>query len=93
MSEVDYTPGPWEADDNEGFGVWKIYGARDVHGGGRTLAEVHGDSGETDANAHLIAAAPDLLDAARYCAEFADCHINPTLRKRLLAAIAKAEGR
>ncbi len=41
-------------------------------------------------DARLFAAAPDLLAAIRYALEF-PTEVNPTIRKRLKAAIAKAE--
>lgn len=64
-----HTPGPWVADDNEGFSVWKIYSRMSPSGSGIPgpfVAEVIGDSAEADANAHLIAAAPEMLDALKH---------------------------
>lgn len=61
-----HTPGPWVADDNEGFSMWKIYSRMSPSGSGvqgPCVAEVIGDSAEADANALLIAAAPELLEA------------------------------
>lgn len=54
---MSHTPGPWEADDNEGFSIWRVYG------GSKSIAEVIGDSAEADANARLIAAAPEMFEA------------------------------
>jgi hypothetical protein len=59
-----HTPGPWIADDNEGFGAWHIWSRMTPTGSGTPgplVATVVGDSAETDANAQLIAAAPELL--------------------------------
>lgn len=53
MSETGWTPGPWGiGDGNEVFAV----------GAGRSVALVCAHS-EGEANAHLIAAAPDLYEA------------------------------
>lgn len=63
-----HTPGPWIADDNEGSSVWKIYSRMSPSGhgiAGPCVAEVIGDSAEADANSNLIAAAPELLEAAK----------------------------
>jgi hypothetical protein len=66
MGATSHTPGPWIDLDN-GFGT-----ARAIHAekSGPALAFVHSYSGlitpraeERDANARLIAAAPDLLEA------------------------------
>lgn len=104
MSEMKHTPGPWAhhhspkdttisvntLDGNEIGGVWvKMWGD-----GRRGINET------VLANAHLIAAAPDLLAALK---EINDWIINwspdfimddewPDTDKKLRAAIAKAEG-
>ncbi len=68
MSETQHTPGPWEADTrlnrtlplgrDSAYGVWK---------GGVLIADIAGRPksrrNEEDANARLIAAAPELLHA------------------------------
>lgn len=60
------TPEKWEASNNDGYSIWRVYGPAGV------IADVIGGSPETDANAELIPAlrnaAPALLavvDAAR----------------------------
>lgn len=53
---ADATPGPWTADDNDKCSIWRVYGPPGM------LAEVFGDSAEADANAALIAAAPELAE-------------------------------
>jgi len=61
-----HTPGPWVADDNEGFSPWSIWSrmAPSGHGTpGRKVAVVDDCSGHSDADAQLIAAAPELLEA------------------------------
>ena len=58
---VQSTKGPWERNDRQRIGH-----RRDIFGGGRHLATVHTAFGVWDtneANATLIAAAPDLLAA------------------------------
>lgn len=97
-----HTPGPWVvggASGNDGE-------AREIAAASRTIAwsastrdEDEGDvvTEEDDANANLIAASPDLLDAARLAnQELLDLgqgsSASPALRA-LWAAIAKAEGR
>lgn len=79
-----HTPGPWladvAADENE---CVELFVRRD----GDAVA-IAGDI-SSRANAQLIAAAPDLLEALKDALE----HIPMTLQGRALAAIAKAEGR
>ena len=63
--ETEHTPGPWEATDlSEAHWVetnhrWGIFSAS------RRVAKVEGVGGEYEANARLIAAAPDLLEALK----------------------------
>lgn len=100
MSALKHTPGPWSAEIGDGgeFGDWA-----EIHGPGRVhpIAEIAMTQGtpfglEDEANAILIAAAPDLLKALRRIAakcsaphkEQDDCTC--CLAR---AAIAKAEGR
>ena len=84
-----HTPGPWTASD-ERRGIFEI-----IHDGD-LLAQVWGvrPAGDGDlpaeANARLIAAAPELLEACQEALVWAD---NAGLKGRLAAAIAKAEGR
>lgn len=107
-----HTPGPWRTE--------YFSGAYSIHGmlGGRTerrdaqLAEVRnftphptpGERAEIDANAALIAAAPELLELAQLVMreteedENGDMPDHPrgalyTLRKAAQAVLAKAEGR
>ena len=85
-----HTPGPWTFEVDE----WHPCYVRNQY---KTaiIAQVVGDSAETEWNAHLIAASPDLLEAARMIAdECADVNV-PSLGAmvKLCAAIAKAEGK
>lgn len=91
MSEEKHTPGPWET------GGYTIT----ARGGRMLIAKLYRaqaqDDFKSDANARLIAAAPDLLTACRHLTgQLAllakDPSTNPWV-KQGLAAIAKAEGR
>lgn len=107
-----FTPGPWAV--REGFrdGDWEVYptrGGPPDFGDWADLANVTGDYGddggdEGRANAHLIAAAPDLLAVAKECIDLVKlaeslcgCRGDDDyvwgIQERLNAAIAKAEGR
>lgn len=107
MSEQKHTPGPWEVDDHAGrleivgrptwkcrrFGVdgeWRVATIDDLS------EDQDGAESETQANASLIAAAPELLDALKAMAkEFRQLDLPYGSHAYLLAnkAIAKAEGR
>ncbi len=88
-----HTPGPWEVWQGTLKGTFTI--VRGIAHEGRaqlpTLAQVHNYPGETEANARLIAAAPDLLEAA----ELALVCIHEGTDKKsydfVRAAIARAE--
>lgn len=96
-----HTPGPWLFDEentgrdyNIGYGIY-------TNESGRTLAHIplREADGIAEANARLIAAAPELLEASRtaQCAcsvkERDSGHLVDCWMPALLAAIAKAEGR
>lgn len=89
-----HTPGPWHVNDGKGC-RWIETSKDDV------IARIYKDacSRETfDANASLIAAAPDLLDALErvvhaWTSQFEmNGHIAPDWCKTARAAIAKATG-
>jgi hypothetical protein len=67
---AQHMPGPWEArrdDDGEG-GEWLVFGPN-----GLSLADCAppwGDQEVHEANARLIAAAPDLLEVAKFAEDF-----------------------
>lgn len=50
-----YTPGTWEHETEDSWGT--------IWGAGRPIARVVGDSAEAEANARLLASAPELLEA------------------------------
>jgi hypothetical protein len=90
-----HTPGPWEVDTHDSWGgaVYVMYADE------RTIAEVRPFSdkedrekgGNIDADARLIAAAPDLLDALQnILSHWSDLY--PKDRQQAQEAIAKALG-
>lgn len=82
MSDTTHTPGPWSARLPVGHSIgvpgvaWTICGPGDHDGGWLAVAEVLGTgpacqaTPETNANARLIAAAPDLLAEVRETADW-----------------------
>jgi hypothetical protein len=96
MSDVKHTPGPWGIEQTENHNwigplrnkshkVWEIVCSTE-------RGPLKPDALErSDANAHLIAAAPDLLEACKAAlwAGIKDIDGEPDLVR---AAIAKAEG-
>lgn len=93
-----YTPGPWEVIHDIGI---KVHRSEPIPKGARyAVAQVGVGRGDPqdEANARLIAAAPDLLEALKELAD-ADPHLaeNPRygapVYARAYAAIKKAEGR
>ena len=89
-----HTEGPWETRNG------MVFSSRNKSG--KTLAQVYGRTqDEEDANALLIAAAPDLLEACRLVLSLAsggyDRHMTPAIRAMLresgiARAVAKAAG-
>ena len=93
MTQTQHTQGPWERKDRYPLDGYK----REVFGGGRHIASVHTAFGvweANEANANLIAAAPELLErlewAMRRLCRYPDCP-EPEHAKGY-AAIAKAKG-
>ena len=77
-----HTPGPWKTRDPSS--VYDALG-RYIHQGSGTMPEHHSlPREEAAANARLIAAAPDLLEALKGMLEWA---------RRVKVALDKAEGR
>jgi hypothetical protein len=78
-----HTPGPWKA-----FTGW--VGLKPGHG--PVIAQIPNyPYGDTEANAHLIAAAPDLLEVAKRALNMS-ARVHPDFYTQIRAAIAKAEG-
>jgi hypothetical protein len=62
MSQEHYTPGPWSGLAKGQYGdMWEIRSEADQHGD-QLIALVPGDRTSAEANAALIAAAPELLE-------------------------------
>lgn len=92
MSETKFTPAPWTVARIHSNGNWLSM----IVGDCKPIAEVNCDCLEAS-NAHLIAAAPEMLEAledALATCEHDMQHIldNGRLRSVLRAAISKAKG-
>lgn len=89
----DHTPGPWQATGAEpadGVDCWWLIGADR-----RDIGTINGGQGDAtpQANARLIAAAPDLFDALEGMLEMHGSDIEEAAaRQKARAAIAKARG-
>lgn len=77
--ETKYTNGPWVVND---------VSVRKEDGSLLALVYSNGD-GSMNANAHLIAAAPDLYEALDKCIGYVESDI---IRRKALKALAKARG-
>lgn len=87
MNKPQHTPPPWTFVQG-GSGNYPTWNVRI----GPSLVYLPGvfDMAVMDANARLISAAPDLLDALRVCAGFAEAYGQPETREKVRAAIQKA---
>ena len=91
-----YTPGPWKVSlpDDRVLPYFRVY--KDVHSalakGIISIAEIEPavNPGEREANARLVATAPELLDMLKKICVFA---LPPDVRKQVDAVIGRAEGR
>ena len=105
MSEIKPTPGPWEAKPTGPWDGWDGWSVEDATGA--VVCDAHGSQldGRREANARLIAAAPELLEAAKLVLEWyeaEDNHSGTDFYQRMQmcrdsedairAAIAKATG-
>ena len=101
MAEVKHTPGPWNTFQTNGKGVvtpggvthWVKAGEGYGHVGDGFLSVCIGGSRDAEANARLIAAAPDLFEAlqalATECSQVWPADEFPAL-KAAFAALSKA---
>jgi hypothetical protein len=94
-TKVQHTPGPWRAEVKPDVMTARVFGPKHADGG--DYAELFTTTNK--ANAHLIAAAPEMYEAL-LCAESALAayqretgHMHGTVYETVKAAIAKAEGR
>lgn len=89
---ANHTPGPWKftaSSPEEGFECFWIEADDEFRS---SIGDVHGpQNNEGYANATLIAAAPDLLEAC-LAADWNSLDIPEFVREKLTAAIAKATG-
>ena len=91
MTQVKHTPGPWVAEDYAGAGSVPWYVVPHDHKG--TIAALTGLDAE--ANARLIAAAPDMLEALQALVSANNSTDGMAMRKawgKADAAIARATG-
>ena len=87
-----HTPGPWAADGSGAIFVDKKQG-EPIQTCGEYAVRYGEGTEEALANAYLIAAAPDLLEACRAALEKCPFPVGAALAKeQLQKAIAKAEG-
>ena len=94
MSEAKHTPAPWTQGNSKNGKecVWLNGKTEPPSGQGMGLDYTWIDCG-TEANARLIAAAPDLLDALEFVMNrLVDKHEDDIAAQKARAAIAKATG-
>lgn len=96
--EIKHTPGPWVLGESSGGRHFRAVNARE-HSELATVVWVMEDddmegaqSPECEANANLIAAAPELLDALHAIAGGSVQRVSDDLHRAARAAIAKAKG-
>lgn len=95
MSEAKHTPGPWAHINPDGFTVRhpQVYSDTGPVCNATWLGDVRID--ELRANARLISAAPEMLEALNLCRQHMYEHASNTpdnAFEKLCAAIAKATG-
>ncbi len=90
MSKQSYTPGPWEQRNNRVLSGGKCI-CTNVNAASPTTQNIAEDVAMSIANAKLIAAAPDMLEALQVCIQqiTALCSADD-VPDQALAAIAKA---
>ena len=98
MSNTKHTPGPWNVTDVIEGNVYPMSTMRSLNVNGMVLAHINAHY-DGEANARLIAAAPELLAALRLCvlkfSQLQDTEMTLGMARALdeaRAAIAKAEG-
>ena len=92
IEAVGHTAGPWKV--TEGHSVGSVTVRQDCGEFQRPIAEIWHNGDDPATNAHLIAAAPDLLKALRKASNtLAGLGYASTADNICAAALAKAEGR
>ena len=87
-----YTKAPWVFDpETSAATVWEGISPSGSGEPGRLVATVWGDDAFVEPNAHLISAAPELLEALKEMLGY--CIWDTEYAERARAAIAKAEGK
>lgn len=102
MSEAKHTPGPWRLGGDGIYGQSRLVGGDEVRqcvchigAAGIYRNDRNAELLECDANARLIAAAPELLEACKAAKKLLEPDLIEPGRRvfwKLVAAIAKAEG-
>lgn len=92
------TPGPWTVRRSSGVlggevERWAIDGPPQGLAGRWWIATAMSDEPRDEANARLIAAAPEMFDALQLVLEVDECFLAGPVLDAVEAAIAKAEGR
>lgn len=88
MSAPKHTPGPWGVSAD---GIWAV-SPLNAHVRLATVTSFSPMNGiDSRANAHLIAAAPELLEALQFAISFFD-QLTPDDTERMRLAVAKATG-
>lgn len=89
MTDLEYTEGPWECGRYNHI-VLPMKELPPSKGGGWAIAHIYGDNERRAANARLIAAAPDMLNALQFALTWS----NPdwVAHEIVAAAVAKALG-
>lgn len=93
---MSHTPGPWIAEDHEERGPRMVYAPSEIDGYHLAIALVYDNYPDANGrtaydNAHLIAAAPSLLEAVTLALPFVEGK-NERVEQVLREAKAKAEG-
>jgi len=98
MNETKHTPGPWTATPSYiNLGEWEIYGNEDGDNA-QHIGSIEAEGTEqAEANARLIAAAPDLLEACEsmlgfLSADTLDLRDYEQMESEVKRVIAKAKG-
>ena len=89
---MPHTPGPWQQDQELPYEIRAAFESR-VPFEGVAKVDRKQDKREMEANARLIAAAPEMLDALKELVQYGWWENAPASKAKAEAAIAKAEGR